>query len=756
MDKDNISENEYEEHYEIDLNELFCLNYSFDKLKSMLSMILKKQKKIDAQVNDISSRVLTLENKRNSQHHFTQTDIINTENLNNISSNENNKESILTTQKDKQNDNKSVEESKEKQEKKVRKEIKKKDSVNNEKDKKKVNEIKINTPNSIRKKSDVLSNLHSTLLSSNVMSPEHLDANLKNTIAKLTQEIENHDERIKKMSDIIDNLSVKMNDFDIYQLFKDVTKTSDPNTSFAFDAAKALIENVDKKTSSKFVLNDEKIKKLESESFKAKNDIIALTTRNDSNVKSLATLKNDLREINESINEKMKQINSNFNKFKAETNNNFEQIYLQFTSIKPENEGPNEENNNIYKPTISENVIPTNENEKNTNAILMDMKEIKKIISKKIGDYDKKLQNLIKTFEIEKMWDEIEKIKQNMINKEQYEKDKKKLTLLHNLQNAMQDDIDKITSDNKTKKNIIDLLSHKIETLTAQMALTSSQTKKVQTGSYVHSEIVQDKSQIRINLNDFATVEMLNSALRSFAEQIDKLKLQIDGLHRLHSDTLTQLNTKCEEKDLRQIEVYIDSLVEELKNELRHKYNDKFEINKQNKVFDLNFKKINEAISRLEINFNANNQTTSQWLIAKKPISNLFMCASCESVIDIDNKDDNLKEEKGLYNVRNGNGFSRILSMVNLNSKIEKDFNETTSRNFMKKESDGSLPKLNNMSETDTNFMKFNTKSKKKKLIASVLKSGSDYNIESSNLCQDPTLEGNIKESTLEGEQPKM
>lgn len=736
MDKENISKNEYDGHVEIDLNELFCMNYNFDKLKSIITMILKKQKKFDDQVNEISSRILNLENKQNSEYNFTQIDNINTENLNNISGKENNKEKAQTTQKEKENDNNLVEEPKEKQETKK---------------KNKVNEIKINNPISISKKSDALSNVHTTLLSSNAMSPEHYDTNL---IAKLTIEIENHEERIKKMNDILDNLSVKMNDFDIYQIFKDVIKTNDPNASFAFEAAKALIENVDKKTSLKFGLSEEKIKKLESESFKAKNNIIALTTRNDSTIKSLATLKNEVKDLNESLNEKIKKINSNFNKFKGETQNYLEQIDLKITNIKQENEGLNNDNNdnNFYEPTISENVIPTNENDKNTNGTLLGMEEVKKIISKKIG----KIQNLIKTFEIEKIWEEIEKIKQNLINKEQYEKDKKKLTLLNNLQNAMQDDIDKIISDNKTKKNIIDLLSNKIETITAQMALTSSQSKKVQTGPYVHSELSQEKSQIPTNLNDFATIEMLNSALRSFAQQIDKIKNQIDGLHRLYSNTLTQLNTKCDEKDLKQIEVYIDSLIEELKNELHHKYNDKFEINKQNKIFDLNFKKINEAINRLEININANNQTTSQWLIAKKPISNLFMCAACESVIDIDNKDDNIKEEKGLCTVRNGKGFSRILSMVNLNSKIEKDFAESTSRNFMVKESDRSLPKLNNMSETDTNFMKFNKKIKKKKLISSVLKSGSDYNIEGSNMYQDPTLEENIKDSTLEGEQPKM
>ena len=152
----------------------------------------------------------------------------------------------------------------------------------------------------------------------------------------------------------------------------------------------------------------------------------------------------------------------------------------------------------------------------------------------------------------------------------------------------------------------------------------------------------------------------------------------------------------------------------------------------------MEIKKLKEMISST-----SGNNSSSTWLLGKRP---LMLCASCDNVIEpsIEKKDEYVPWKKmpgnDTYMGQTGNGFSRILSLVNIGKNDE---DNTVSRNAKKE-----LPRLN---ETDTNF-----RLQKKKKISKVLSAGMLSP-------KDSTISNNAMESTLdvnshkdEKEHPKM
>ena len=121
-------------------------------------------------------------------------------------------------------------------------------------------------------------------------------------------------------------------------------------------------------------------------------------------------------------------------------------------------------------------------------------------------------------------------------------------------------------------------------------------------------------------------------------------------------------------------------MLEEFKDRTNKFYPKKSEINKNFKALELQIKQIYEYIIKKDEN-------SENWLLAKKPIGG-FSCASCESYLG-DLKENN---EKVIWNQlperdilttntnRIGNGFSRILNLVNV-SKENNSRNGDTKKN---------------------------------------------------------------------------
>ena len=128
-------------------------------------------------------------------------------------------------------------------------------------------------------------------------------------------------------------------------------------------------------------------------------------------------------------------------------------------------------------------------------------------------------------------------------------------------------------------------------------------------------------------------------------------------------------------------------LFDEFKDRTNKFYPKKSEINKNFKALELQIRQLYDYIMKKDEN-------TENWLLAKKPIGG-FSCASCESYLG-DLKENN---EKILWNQlperdilttntnRIGNGFSRILNLVNVsgdNNSNKKDNNPNSPNSILK------------------------------------------------------------------------
>jgi hypothetical protein len=105
--------------------------------------------------------------------------------------------------------------------------------------------------------------------------------------------------------------------------------------------------------------------------------------------------------------------------------------------------------------------------------------------------------------------------------------------------------------------------------------------------------------------------------------------------------------------------------IEEFKNEFSKKFMEKPEIFKNLKILEIQIKNIYDNIPGL-----IHAKEGDNWLLAKKPL-NSYLCASCESYIgELKNKNVFLPWNKipphNNKKYRMGNGFSRMLQLVNM------------------------------------------------------------------------------------------
>ncbi len=152
-------------------------------------------------------------------------------------------------------------------------------------------------------------------------------------------------------------------------------------------------------------------------------------------------------------------------------------------------------------------------------------------------------------------------------------------------------------------------------------------------------------------------------------EEFNRIWEEINNLKKLYDEIYNNLNNKSTLEDLEKMRDLILKKIEELFNNQNKQLN-----NNSYLVQNLqdHFKQLLELLSERE------DQEKSNWLITKKPI-NGFSCASCETFIGDLKTDKNKhiywnklprKEREGLGETfgRIGNGYSRLLQMVNFDS----------------------------------------------------------------------------------------
>ena len=676
----------------IDFDKLFSLSYTFDNLKTFMKNILKNQQIIADKINDLEKKSLT-QNEENKKTHIFQVKIdkrIKTVE-NNVSKNKKLLDNLKSDLKDGDNaikelEEKDVTESDDNENKRTNKKrvskVKRKPtykeselSLNEESEEKEydyenysnmpsnkdITEIK-NRLDNFEKKLDELS-IKTIQKPTITLNPTDFKINdksndidlIKLEIKNLKQNNESYKIETDSIKKKIEDISIKVMDFDVFDVLKESSVSGG-----SVDASKILIKNLEQKLTHKNEMIDEKIKKNEEDIYKLKNEFQNL--KNESEVISY-----NLNSFQNKINELVEQVgltNDTNSNLVNDMNGKLTEIYKKL--LEKINEEKTDLKKSIEKIKRQLKLISNKENigeeiSKSKGNVLSD-EDLKLIsdLTKRMNEAEKTIKNLVSISpEISKTKERIIKVENNLTlkaNQIDFDDYANKLKDQINMSNSIREFSEK--TQDLANKNMKDLsfLMNKIESLGATVLLMKEALEAL---SGMKQENIFDVTQFVENLAFQDYVKRNN-------KDKDKLERNIDELRRLFKDILEAFNKKADEKDLRDFELLLNNKLEELKLMSGKKFADKIETGKNLKYLDTQIKFIFDLLNK--------KNERNDWLIAKKPIGG-HACASCESYLgDLKENDEYIAWNKYPHrehdkNYRIGNGFSRMLNMLNLDVK---------------------------------------------------------------------------------------
>ena len=699
MEQENpeININNILEPIDIDLDKLFSLSYTFDNLKSFMKNIIKNQQIIADKINKLekNSSQQTEENKR---FYIFNSKIDKRIKLveNNVNKTKKTIDELKSNIKDKgrasidigEDEHKDVTENGEKEEiiehklpSKKRVSRKSLDtgneySFNEESEEKEFDYDNYANPMTTKEMTELkerLDNFENRLNELNNQVNLRPNIALKSTdfsisdknsdIDLIKLEIKNLKENnmiykieTDTMKKQIEDISVKVMDFDVFDLFKESSVGGG-----SVDATKILIKNLEQKIQHKTEIIDEKLKKNEEDIYKLKNEFQNLKNESDVITHNLNNFQDKIKELVEQV-----SVTNDYNSnLVNEINGKLTETYKKL--LQKIEEEKNELKKSIDKIKKQLKQITNKENgdenkEKLGNHGLSD-DDLKLIsdLTKRMNEAEKNLKNVITvSSEILRLKERILKLDNNLTTKTNqidFEQCLNKLENQINMSNNIRDLVDKV--QDMASKNMKDLsyFLNKIESLSATVLAMK---EALETLSGMKQENIFDMTQYVENI-----------AFQEFIKKTNKdknnLEKNIDELRRLFKDILESFNKKADEKDLRDFELLLNNKLEELKLMSGKKFADKIDTGKTLKYLDAQIKFLSE-------NFNKKNDRNDNWLLAKKPLGG-HSCASCESYLgNLKESDDYIPWNKYPQrerdkNYRVGNGFSRMLNMLNLDVK---------------------------------------------------------------------------------------
>ena len=744
----NFNINNMLEPIDIDLDKLFSLSYTFDNLKSFMKHIIKNQQTIADKINDLEkkSSIQKEESKKNQQFIFNIDRRIKSIEIGNAKS----KKEIKLKQEEegdktkrsekKDKDGKDVTDKEPKKEKKESNA----DNINKELELKRVSDKKLTKNKEFEKdnespdedKYDEYSNQDFYPSNQEIQEIKDRLETLENNINKEKnnllfkpnefimddkkgeidmvkleiKSLKEKSESFKQESDVvkkkIEEISVKVMDFNIYDLFKDTMVEGG-----SIDASKILIKNLEQKFTQKNEIVDEKMKKNEEDIYKLKNDFQNLRNESDVISHNLDNFKNKIKELVEQVG-KTNDNNSNLvNEMGSKVTENYKRILQKIEEEKNNTKKNFEKIKKQLKILSSKENIDDNKDKISGNGLSDEDLKIMSDLTKRMNEAEKTISKLISnSFDFSKMKEDLMKLESELtqkINRKDFFELHDKVNVQATISNNMRDMIDRVQDiSNKNMKDLSFFL-RKIESLSATVLAMK---EALETLSGMKQENILDATQ-------FLEVSAFQEYMKKYSKDKDKFERNIDEIRRLFKDIAEAFNKKADGEDMKNFELLINNKIEELKLMSGNKFADKIDTGKTLKYLDTQIKYLTEI-------FVKKTDRNDNWLIAKKPIGG-HACASCEAYLgDLKEKGDFVawnkypQREKD-KNYRVGNGFSRMLNMLNMDIKNtfdglkENNYESDDESKFYESGRMKTSPANFNISNNNGNTSNNNSKSKK-------------------------------------------
>ena len=528
---------------------------------------------------------------------------------------------------------------------------------------------------------------------------------IKMTLKNLNDKGLERDNFEKNTKNELEELKIKINDFKIYDIFKDAKITGG-----TLDVSKVLIQNLENKIFKKLGFQDERFKKNEEDIFKNKNDINNYKGFSEQHIRSMNNLKEsfdknskDLENIKTDYSENLKKIKDFINKNNIELNEKIKNL---------KNEMKNSNNQmallDEFSPIKKDNQqLANNGSESDINSLSnKEFKRFKEIVSKKISILDSKV------YELSKMENKFKPINNELDEIKIRINTKASLQDIYNIKESidsikldiekMKDIEDELSDDTKHLKININEFARKLQSLITQNYTAK---KKKKNNANIEDEEDSDiltNKMLKLTLENFLSLNTFYDFKKEYDKNYERLKNELNLFKNSYYEILDTLKDKVNENEIKSLEDYLVGLVEETKERSTKLYAKRIDVNKNIKTLELQIKEIVEVyVKKFD--------TGDNWILAKKPI-NAYTCASCEAYLgNIDKKNDDYYENKDYdkFDKANkiGNGFSRILNLININNGLE-------TRNLKGKLNDMNMTEYinNNINEKKKILTEYNSK----------------------------------------------
>ena len=556
----------------------------------------------------------------------------------------------------------------------------------------------------LESKIDALQQSELAAKSQNINTEKANKSKLDSKVNLLNKKVEQIEEDQNKMKEEMAKIKDKVDDFNVYDMFKG--NSGDTN----IDAAKALIMALENKIFKKLGFYDLKFKKDEEDIFQNKSDIKNMNNliNNlkevcDKNTKDIQNLKdnsdNKYAEINTFISDiknKMEEIGSKINK-NAGSNNNIgnngdennpdNNASISNNDISKMKEKIKELENKIGELNNNLELIKSHSNNNDSseqNAANQEQLKFIKDINSRTHELEKQMKIILSQLNIKEVYERLDNIEKDLIKKgTKYEINELKdvIQTLEENEKDLNFKMDQMQQFSEKLRGDMQQIIKKIEYLSGQLNRISNENADNEKG----------KGPI-IDVNKFVDMFLFNEKQKEINKKFDKIRLSFEEVARNIDDILQKLSHVPTDKDFSQFQSIIKTMVDDLKLSLNKKYAEKSETTKSIKFLETQIKSIQDS-------FQKKMDGADNWLLAKKPLNN-YVCASCESIIrgELDKRSEFVpwnkypnREEKSY---RYGHGFSRMLQLINEDRKKEIKEKDSMSDGGSDSEPNFKLPKL--------------------------------------------------------------
>ena len=484
---------------------------------------------------------------------------------------------------------------------------------------------------------------------------------LESKMKLLESKLDNIEKTINEHNKKMKNFEEKIQDFNIVDLFKNIGGENGSDSNMII----GLINNLDKKFTTKMRFTDEKLTKIDEVNFKTNKDVkdllntFDLNKRNFNNVnQNIESLGNKIKDIEQIINSNYKELNDKFNE-----KLNVLQKNINYNKSK-------DEEKKSYSKADSTNIISKKKDEKKE-AIKLDLENNEKIqeITEHLSEIDKFLKNFSHHIGIDQIKLDISSIKNTLANcssNEDLKEVKEKNEELQRQIAYLREQFEDFNSDQSDHEEIQNI-KRKFESFASKLHEMDTSIHDILN----KKNLGLDTKKPVFDSSKYLEIKTFEEFKNQIVKEFNNVNDNFNHIRKLIDNILDSLQNKSSFDDLKALEEDLLAKIEDLRVTSIKKFADRLETNKNIKYLDQQIKQIIEV-------FIKKNDKDNNWLIAKKPL-NGNLCASCESYIgELKdntnyipwNKYPNRDVEK-LY--RLGNGFSKMLQMVQVDENDKKN-----------------------------------------------------------------------------------